>query len=593
MPTSTARNRAANARASLTMSGRESHRGIFGSEPTGSVGQSQLRPGEPRRRSYHKLASELNDEGILYTVKVSQSHTQKMTKWRRFLYKLRGKKKNGVGDDGDQRNGADNHLSQPQDNDGEGRHESATLSEINLSSTLNLTSDPEVRQQFKIEKIKTRGDYWGMGLLRSFGIEVGSEDNVDSHSYRPDRFIRMYLYWAFQSTFGVVFLSFLAIFVVICMFFAALYLAAGTMTPECIIVSSQEFGANPMSMYSDAFALSWTTFTTVGYGNTYTATGNDFDSDDAAHRCSGVILLCTVEAFLGLLFASMCGAILFGKVARVQSHAHLTFANAICLQCEKNEEDFVDDCSTDSDVDEELDVFTPRDGRQTRKTIMLHRMSTLGGGCPSLKIQAVNDLCNRGGGEMIDAVMKVVGVRMQMKGGKISYVQYVKVDLVDEVNPFFARVWHGNHVLDQSSPLLTANARKAIERNGGAWPTSWFKSPEKMRRKLDFHSLIVTVSGISNLSASSVHAYKRYKSSDVIIGFDFAPLVYEKPCGALAVDMGLINDVCETRGGRGEHLLGETSLEETDQSVITKERGVGASLPRFTSTVIRRSTGQQ
>lgn len=55
------------------MSGRESHRGIFGSEPTGSVGQSQLRPGEPRRRSYHKLASELNDEGILYTVKVSVS----------------------------------------------------------------------------------------------------------------------------------------------------------------------------------------------------------------------------------------------------------------------------------------------------------------------------------------------------------------------------------------------------------------------------------------------------------------------------------------------------------------------------------------
>ena len=192
----------------------------------------------------------------------------------------------------------------------------------------------------------------------------------------------------------------------------------------------------------------------------------------------------------------MCGAILFGKVSRVQSHAHLTFANAICLQCEKHKDDIVDDCSFDSDVADEEDVFHDDGARFKdsspvfREPNLLRRKSILEGGCPVLKIQAVNDLCNRAGGEMIDAVMKVVGVKMQMTGGKTSHVQYVRVDLVDELNPFFARVWHGNHVLDQSSPLLSARARKAIERNGGAWPASWFKSPEKMRRKLDFHSLV-------------------------------------------------------------------------------------------------------
>ena len=55
-----------------------------------------------------------------------------------------------------------------------------------------------------------------------------------------------------------------------------------------------------------------------GYGNTYPATGTDLDVAEAFH-CSGVVLLCTFEAFLGLIYAGMCAAILFGKVNRVQS----------------------------------------------------------------------------------------------------------------------------------------------------------------------------------------------------------------------------------------------------------------------------------
>ena len=88
------------------------------------------------------------------------------------------------------------------------------------------------------------------------------------------------------------------------------------------------------------------------YGNVYTATGNDFEMSDAGH-CSGVIFLCTLESFLGLIYAGMCAAILFGKVNRVQSHAHLTFANAVCFQYEELDLDqFVDDDSSDSDLDD-------------------------------------------------------------------------------------------------------------------------------------------------------------------------------------------------------------------------------------------------
>ena len=48
--------------------------------------------------------------------------------------------------------------------------------------------------------------------------------------------------------------------------------------------------------------------------------------------------------------------------------------------------------------------------------------------------------------------------------------------------------------------------------------------------------------------------------SDVIIGFDFAPLVYQEDdrTGKLKVDMTLRNDVIEQQKGRGEDLISGT-----------------------------------
>lgn len=71
----------------------------------------------------------------------------------------------------------------------------------------------------------------------------------------------------------------------------------------------------------------------------------------------------------------------------------------------------------------------------------------------------------------------------------------------------------------------------------------------------------------------------------MIIGFDFAPLVYENLSGMLKVDMDLINDVCEIRVGRGEDLLRD-SVEESKDSKISEESRVSA-VSRRTSTVIR------
>ena len=171
---------------------------------------------------------------------------------------------------------------------------------------------------------------------------------------------------------------------------------------DCIVVSGSDFGTNSDTKMADAFALSWTTFTTVGYGNTYPATGTDLEIAEAQH-CSVVVFLCTLEAFLGLLFAGMCAAILFGKVNRVQAHAHICFANVVCLQYEDIDTNvLVDDDASDSDTDCDIlkEVNEEKAIESTVRNIAILRQASFHNrktnfmaqfGCPILKFQVVNE----------------------------------------------------------------------------------------------------------------------------------------------------------------------------------------------------------
>jgi hypothetical protein len=258
---------------------------------------------------------------------------------------------------------------------------------------------------------------------------------------------------------------------------------AGNAQPACIVAAGSPFGVNDTedaTRFSDAFALSWTTFTTVGYGMIYTAVGGDFQPNGPngelatePHQCSWVVFLCTAEAFLGLLYAGMCAAILFGKVNRVQSHANIVFSNSVCLQYEEVEEM---DCLNEEEVDGggldeedgvalenvELDEFEEQGGGNNKSmnssklnlsaiempieeerdeenpltvdTTMNQSQSPLEesafidqfNGCPVLKFQVVNELCNEEGSEIVDAIMKVVGVKFKGQGDRITHSQYVR-----------------------------------------------------------------------------------------------------------------------------------------------------------------------
>jgi hypothetical protein len=123
-------------------------------------------------------------------------------------------------------------------------------------------------------------------------------------------------------------------------------------------------------------------------------------------------------------------------------------------------------------------------------------------------------------------------------------------------HPFFKRVWVARHILDEHSPLLTPRARKAIRKNHGFWPEH-LNSYEGVKDSLQFHQILVSLNGVSNLSAADVYAQKIYDAVDINVGYQFVNLLYRDVDGSLKIDTDLINDVREQNGGGGEPLFFE------------------------------------
>ena len=124
-------------------------------------------------------------------------------------------------------------------------------------------------------------------------------------------------------------------------------------------------------------------------------------------------------------------------------------------------------------------------------------------------------------------------------------------------HPFFKRVWLARHVLDDTSPLLTPRTRRLIRKCDGYWPEH-LNNYEGVRQSLKFNQILVSLNGVSNVSASDVYAQKIYDFIDVNIGYQFVNLLYRGDTDQLKVDVDLINDVREQTGGGGEPLtMGE------------------------------------
>lgn len=413
-----------------------------------------------------------------------------------------------------------------------------------------------------------------------------------------------YLHWMFRVNFMLLFAVMCSIFFLWVMIFAGLIVAAGRMDDECVRVGGAPFDS-AASAFADAFALSWTTFSTVGYGSTYPALGHENENPT---NCLFITFICSLESFMGVLYSGFCGAILFGKVLRIQSHAQVAFSDPIVIRYGSGVQGHDDD--DDHIADEE-------DGPKKIP-------------CPILEFRVVNRLYGEVGGEIMDATLNVVanvdandmdpnggeshrsGTSRSNRGntkksstldstddshsdsGRISassgirstgskflatrgfsnLLQHHHPPTMDEdpsaplVNkrifcklmieanehPFFKRVWLGRHVLDETSPILLPKVRRQIRRNQGHWPES-LNSHEEVRNSLRFNQILVSLNGVSNVSASDVYAQKIYDFVDINVGYEFVNILYKDSDGTLKVDTSLINDVREQYGGGGESLL--------------------------------------
>lgn len=70
----------------------------------------------------------------------------------------------------------------------------------------------------------------------------------------------MWLHWMFRVNFLFLFCLSCVVFFALTFFFAAFIIWAGNADPECVRIGGDPFGT---AKFADAFALSWTTFSTV------------------------------------------------------------------------------------------------------------------------------------------------------------------------------------------------------------------------------------------------------------------------------------------------------------------------------------------
>lgn len=140
---------------------------------------------------------------------------------------------------------------------------------------------------------------------RSFIFRHGTK-RVEDYVYRPPSMLVWYTNWTFTHGFLTVFLSFLFAFLILVLGFAVLILIAGNATPECIRVSGENFGYNESEKFADAFALSWTTFTTVVSAVWEKTLWRSYFGhvDDARLNCT-----CCLSSLLQLSGVSNCGTV--------------------------------------------------------------------------------------------------------------------------------------------------------------------------------------------------------------------------------------------------------------------------------------------
>ncbi|KAL7465801.1 hypothetical protein ACHAXS_006122 [Conticribra weissflogii] len=420
-------------------------------------------------------------------------------------------------------------------------------------------------------------------------------------------------------------------------------------------------------MFFDSFALSWQTFSTVGYGSAYPATSTEHNND-GDKRCIFIAFITSAEALVGVIFAGFVGAIIFAKVTRITQRARVKFSDPLIVKYGEGVESYSGyEFPAGGDIKEKTDQvdlgLDDKSHQVKAKFQNIARKAARSNVFPVLEFRIANELDDTVGGEIIDSTVNAVVVVESNSNGEvssdlarqielsrkkraakesgakmrksvptktdstipqescsnttlsaesvdssstsdktvslrsttnktatasstISYLQglnllmnnvhktiglekmkideetssnivpkmfFSKLDLDNSEHPFFKRCWTFRHTIDQNSPLLSNEARDAIMENGNRWPLEW-NNPESIRKAIHFNQIVVSFTGVSNISAAPVYRQKVYDYVDYVIGYQFVNILFRGRHGKLKVDLNIINDVVEQNGGGGEML---------------------------------------
>jgi len=356
-----------------------------------------------------------------------------------------------------------------------------------------------------------------IGLFKAFRLLL----HCSFHDLIVWQIITSYFnFFAFQFMFYLVWVYCFALLIYGC----TLY----TGDKKCLSMGGKEV----LTQMEYAIELSYTTFSTVGYG---------MASPSPKIGCLGLRCLCAFEAAIGILYFGLAGAIFFGRVNRILSRAPVHFSGPLCIQYDACRETWNLDASTSN--------------------------------YPTLEFRIVHNKANMKGWEMLNVSLKCMvaidvpsssqshdlSVLFAVESEHDSHIPkqtYHKVQLEGDTHPYFKRVWLCRHVLCEQSPLLTKTVRSEIRRLGG-WPHRRSNHSAIRESLVNFKTMIVTMTGTSNITSSGVFAEKRYAYEDIFVGWKFAGLIYLKKCSMgekMMVDMTLTHDIRPQGPGEEEPL---------------------------------------
>jgi len=220
-------------------------------------------------------------------------------------------------------------------------------------------------------------------------------------------FVNKLLYWSFRKNLVLVCMLAAFFFFAWTFFFALLLYLIGHRNPKCIHVNGKDFDETT-AKFMDAFALSWTTFTTVGYGLVYPGTSATLPEDfNIAKHCTGMTIVTTLEAFVGILFSAFWGAVLFAKVTRVASHAQISFSKVAIIKYGKG---------ATGTAENEYEYIPSDDECEDMESGYKKSRLPL----PILEFRIANRLNHRRGGEIIDATINIVASMAESEASQFN-----------------------------------------------------------------------------------------------------------------------------------------------------------------------------